>query len=147
MVVLAQPILKSMRSAEFWRKVPRFLRNTLVIVGGYALVTGAIAWLSNRFEHVVNIVMIVLFCVLGAVLCYMVVRELLRLWRDRTRLAKMKRSTVATRASIAGDLLELETQRSRVKYVQWLRETQVQPRGEWPHGRPNTGDAASTMLA
>jgi len=76
----------------------------------------------------------------------------LRFWRncyiDRRLLRQAIRSTAITRKSIAIDFLRFKTRRSRIRYVEWLRDAQIQPVGDWIGSRPNVGsDAASTMLA
>ena len=67
---------------------------------------------------------------------------------DRRLMREVTRSTVLTRRSIAADFMRFQTHRFRIRYVEWLRDTQIQPVGDWIDSRPNVGnDAASTMLA
>ncbi len=67
--------------------------------------------------------------------------------RDRNRLRVSTRSVALTREAIAADFLGFRTGWYRLKYVEWLRDAQVQPVGAWPSARPNVRDDGSTLLA
>ena len=67
--------------------------------------------------------------------------------RDRSRLRANTRSVALTREAIAADFLSFRTGWYRLRYVEWLRDAQVQPIGAWPSSRPNVRDDASTLLA
>ena len=146
-VVVGRLVLRSMWSAEFWKGVPLLLRKALLAVVAYGLVMGGGLWVAQRFSRFESILFIVLGSILLAGFGFTFAIVTWRLWRDRKRYIEITRATVFSRASIAKDLSQLQSHRYRDKYVQWLRDTQVQPQGEWPDGRPNSGDVASTVLA
>lgn len=95
------------------------------------------------------LILLILFCSL--ILLATLPPSLRFLWhcyRDHGNLQEATRSTALTRATIAIDLSRFHTQWYRMRYIEWLRDAQVQPVGSWISARPNiANDMASTMLA
>ena len=68
--------------------------------------------------------------------------------RDRLKLRAATASIALTRSSIASDFRVFRTSAGRLHYVEWLRDRQVHPSGNWPGQRPNShDDRASALLA
>lgn len=94
------------------------------------------------------IVVLVLFSLPIVLLLASGLRFLWQYYWDAKQLREVTRSTALTRHRIAADFRRFRTAWYRRRYVQWLRDTQVQPIGDWSGPRPNVdSDAASTMLA
>jgi len=75
------------------------------------------------------------------------IKALVDIHRDRRHLNDVSDSTALTRDAIATDFLGFRTEWYRRRYVEWLRDAQVNPTGAWADFRPNKGDAASTLLS
>ena len=102
-----------------------------------------LAWLEGH-----RWILVVPPSVLGLGFLWIVMARLAWLRSDKRRLREVTRGTALTRALIAGDFAEFRTRLCRLWYVEWLRDTQVQPQGPWPNKRPNLrNDEASTLLA
>ena len=96
--------------------------------------------------HPERSILIPFFSVCGLFVLAILLSNLLGAWKDRERLHRSKQATATSRTAIAADF-QFQTSWYRMKYVLWLRDSQVQPLGPWPDGRPNNGDNASTLLA
>jgi hypothetical protein len=103
--------------------------------------------LINRFLKHPNYILIPFLISAGIPVLIILLSNLVAAWRDRGHLQRSKQATAASRTSIAADFSRFQTTWYRRKYVLWLRESQMQPLGPWPNGRPNAGDDASTLLA
>lgn len=101
-------------------------------------------WIA-RHRFILVIVFVGLF---GIPMLFNTFRSLWLLYKDRGHFQRVTRSTALTRQAIARDFVCFRTLWYRSRYVEWLRDVQVQPVGNWNPSRPNIGnDAASTMLA
>jgi hypothetical protein len=131
-----------------WRAIQM---DGLAIIGAtLAMIVGVfygVNLLTRHFKTYVTYVLIAFFGALGFFILFNMLSMLLRVGRDRDRLRKSQQATSINRGSIAADFRQLQTSWYRMKYVVWLRDNQVQPRGSWPNGRPSMGDEASTLLA
>jgi hypothetical protein len=67
--------------------------------------------------------------------------------KDRRYFKIATQSTSLTRETIATDFAGFRSNWYRVKYVEWLRDAQVQPQGMWPDRPNHNDDSASTLLA
>jgi hypothetical protein len=88
------------------------------------------------------------WAVIGVFLFVMTGKRIAILMSDREALRKAEQSTSLTRSAIASSFNQLRAEPSRIRYVEWLRDHQIKPDGEWPVERPNLGGSrASTLLA
>lgn len=85
---------------------------------------------------------------IGVFLCWKALLFLFMIHGERRLLKEVTRSIAITRSSIEVDFGRFRTESYRLKYVEWIRDMQVQPQGQWSSARPNIGnDRASSMLA
>lgn len=97
-------------------------------------------------RHKVPIIILIGSVTLIAVVTVLV-KLIVGIVRDRRHLYAAIRSTAVTKSTIAGDFLRFRTRRYRLRYVEWLRDAQINPVGGWTQARPNIEDKASTLLA
>jgi len=136
-----------------WRAF--FSLERLAFMGGALAVTGALGagvallgGLAYRWIAKHALIQTVLVSLLGVLLLVPVLRFLWLWHTERLLFQKATRSTALTRGSIAADFVRFRTRWYCIRYVEWLRDAQIQPLGDWPGPRPNTrNDTASTMLA
>jgi hypothetical protein len=118
--------------------------GTVVLV----LIASLIAWLDPWLETHPLIEWIFFTFIIGFPVLANATRLTWLSYKDRRHLQNVTRSTALTRQLIAADFLQFRTPWYRTRYVEWLRNLQIQPLGGWNGSRPNIGnDVASTMLA
>jgi NACHT domain len=131
-----------------WRSIdPAPLGITVAFMAFIGGVVYLASKLALRFQKYATYALTLIFGAFGSYLLLKALPLLLQIRGDREHLRKSQQAAAISRASIAGDFGQFQTTWYRTKYVLWLRDSQAQPIGPWPNGRPNTGDDASTLLA
>jgi hypothetical protein len=126
-----------------------FTEKLIILAGAIALmglVWFATFWIEKHWKHARYFFFALAIFGLAPIAVSLFSNLIVTL-KDRKYFPKAKETTSVSRAAIADDFTHFRTQWYRMKYVNWLRESQVRPHGSWPNGRPNVGDEASTMLA